>query len=146
MLKHKIVQLSVLLLSVFMMKAVVADAPWSLTQKSSAKQLIATLSCDKKPFLGNFQTCSLALSHITSSGHISNKILKNKSIIIGGGMPEHQHGLPTNPIIEWSDKDNIYYIQGLKFSMPGPWVLHFYINGLDKLNTEKDTVTFSFNI
>jgi hypothetical protein len=129
-----------------MMKAVVADAPWSITQESSAKQLIATLSCDKKPFVGNFQTCSLALSHITSSGNTANKTLKNIAITIGGGMPEHQHGLPTSPIIKWSDKDNIYHIQGLKFSMPGPWVLHFYMNGLDKLKIEKDTVTFNLTL
>ena len=146
MFKHKGLPILGLLLSLFIINTADADTPWSLTQASLGKQFSATLNCDKAPFVGGFQTCSLSLSHKTDSKETPTESIKNAKIVLGGGMPAHHHGLPTKPVVIWSNKSHAYQIQGLKFSMPGAWELHFYIDALDKLKTEKDTVTFKLAI
>jgi hypothetical protein len=60
-------------------------------------------------------------------------------ITIDGGMPQHGHGLPTEPAVTQELGDGRYLIGGMKFSMPGWWVVNFHIKGKDK----EDTVTFN---
>lgn len=42
---------------------------------------------------------------------------------IGGGMPEHAHGLPTSPQATAYLGEGRYRIEGVKFSMGGWWQL-----------------------
>lgn len=51
----------------------------------------------------------------------------NASFTIGGGMPEHAHGLPTSPEATAYLGDGRYRIEGMKFSMIGWWQLKFGI-------------------
>ncbi|GAA4115480.1 FixH family protein [Aminobacter aganoensis] len=51
----------------------------------------------------------------------------NASFTIGGGMPEHAHGLPTSPEATSYLGDGRYRIEGMKFSMTGWWQLKFGI-------------------
>lgn len=51
----------------------------------------------------------------------------NASFTIGGGMPEHAHGLPTSPEATAYLGDGRYRIEGMKFSMTGWWQLKFGI-------------------
>jgi hypothetical protein len=44
-------------------------------------------------------------------------------ISIGGGMPQHGHGLPTQPQSAGHIGDGRYRIEGVRFSMTGWWVL-----------------------
>jgi hypothetical protein len=54
-------------------------------------------------------------------------------------MPEHGHGLPTQPEVTKGMGDGDYIVQGIKFSMPGWWVITFKVKAQDM----DDTVTFN---
>jgi hypothetical protein len=45
----------------------------------------------------------------------------NASVSIQGGMPEHDHGLPTQPRVIEEIKPGTYLLQGVRFHMPGKW-------------------------
>lgn len=53
-------------------------------------------------------------------------------IDIDGDMPEHGHGLPTQPEVTQDIGDGTYLVEGMKFSMPGWWVIKFYMKTQDK--------------
>jgi hypothetical protein len=61
------------------------------------------------------------------------------TINVRGGMPEHGHGLPTQPRAVALDTPGEYRVEGLQFSMPGWWELSFYIAS----ERRDDTVTFN---
>ena len=48
-------------------------------------------------------------------------------IEVGGGMPQHGHGLPTQPRVTRALGDGRYLIEGMKFSMPGWWEIKLKI-------------------
>ena len=48
-------------------------------------------------------------------------------IIVGGGMPAHQHGLPTQPQVVEHLGDGRYIIDGVRFNMDGDWVFRITI-------------------
>ena len=45
-----------------------------------------------------------------------------------GGMPDHDHGLPTAPLVTATETPGEYLLQGLRFHMPGPWLMEFTIH------------------
>ncbi|MCI5106553.1 MAG: FixH family protein [Pseudomonadales bacterium] len=49
--------------------------------------------------------------------------LNGASIEVTGGMPDHDHGLPTAPLVSATAEDGIYLLQGMRFHMPGYWQL-----------------------
>lgn len=57
---------------------------------------------------------------------------------IGGGMPMHDHGLPTAPRVTEELGGGDYLLEGVKFQMPGHWTLSFDISG----GGIEDSVTF----
>ena len=63
-------------------------------------------------------------------------------IKVGGGMPIHNHGFPTQPEVTQQIKDGTYLIEGVKFSMRGPWVLFLDITS----NNKTDSVAFDINM
>ena len=56
-------------------------------------------------------------------------------ITVDGGMPEHDHGLPTVPQVRPGLNDCEYLIEGLRFHMAGLWELSFTIAVDDKTDT-----------
>lgn len=60
-------------------------------------------------------------------------------ITVDGGMPQHGHGLPTVPQVTKYLGDGLYQVEGLKFHMPGWWVVKFNI----VRNEMTDNVTFN---
>jgi hypothetical protein len=60
-------------------------------------------------------------------------------ISLDGDMPEHGHGLPTQPEVTDNLGNGEYLMEGLKFSMPGWWIMKFNIKSDDK----EDNVTFN---
>lgn len=54
--------------------------------------------------------------------------IDNANIILAGGMPEHNHGFPTEPTISVSDQPGVYLIEGMKFQMGGWWQMRFEIS------------------
>jgi hypothetical protein len=49
-------------------------------------------------------------------------------IEIGGGMPQHGHGLPTEPRVTAALGHGRYRVEGFKFTMSGWWQLKFTID------------------
>jgi hypothetical protein len=54
-------------------------------------------------------------------------------------MPEHGHGMPTQPEVTQELSGGEYLVEGMKFSMPGWWVMKFHIKTIDK----EDHATFN---
>ena len=54
---------------------------------------------------------------------------------IEGGMPQHDHGLPTAPRVTENLGDGRYRIQGLRFHMAGAWIIEFTIEANGKTDT-----------
>jgi hypothetical protein len=56
---------------------------------------------------------------------------------VDGGMPQHGHGLPTQPRVTRELADGMYQLDGMKFSMTGWWELKLDIQGprgIDKVS------------
>ncbi len=64
--------------------------------------------------------------HLTLTNLQGNPV-KGANVTVAGNMPEHGHGLPTKPAITRELTDGVYLVEGMKFSMPGWWILTFDI-------------------
>lgn len=60
-------------------------------------------------------------------------------ISVDGGMPQHGHGLPTQPRVTRELGDGRYLVEGMKFSMPGWWQIKLKVDGAEGA----DDVTFN---
>lgn len=64
--------------------------------------------------------------------------VENATIRVDGDMPQHGHGLPTRPQVTEYLGNGDYLVEGLRFQMPGRWVMDFTIEA----NGQSDTVRF----
>ena len=62
------------------------------------------------------------------------------TIVIEGGMPSHNHGLPTAPRVTESLGEGQYRVEGFKFQMPGHWTTTFKMTDEENVS---DSVTFN---
>ena len=60
-------------------------------------------------------------------------------VAVDGGMPQHGHGLPTQPQVTQSLGNGDYLVEGMKFQMGGWWVVDFTIDAAG----QRDTVRFN---
>ena len=65
--------------------------------------------------------------------------VENATITLDGDMPQHGHGLPTDPQVTESLGNGDYLVEGLKFQMGGWWVMDFVITA----EGQSDTVRFN---
>jgi len=68
--------------------------------------------------------------------------VENATITIDGGMPEHGHGLPTQPRVKQGERSGTYEIVGLRFSMGGWWEVKLAIESA----AGSDRVTFNLSL
>jgi hypothetical protein len=68
--------------------------------------------------------------------------VENAVIAVDGGMPEHGHGLPTQPRVTRSLGAGLYEIEGVRFSMGGWWELKLAIDS----PAGADRVTFNLSL
>ncbi len=71
----------------------------------------------------------------TSAG----KPLENAKILVDGLMPEHGHGLPTEPQVTNYLGNGDYTVEGMKFQMAGWWQVNFHVAA----DGQSDKVTFN---
>lgn len=120
--------------------AAAADASW---ETRSERGVVATLEPRSgKLEIGAFQEWVLSLR---STDDVP---VDQARIMIGGGMPEHGHGLPTSPAVTDFLGDGRYLIEGLKFSMAGRWIVAFAVDtpsGSDRLAFVLDIDSWSEN-
>ena len=83
------------------------------------------------------QVHSWTVTIADAAGHAVN----DARITVLGGMPAHAHGLPTTPQVQ-SLGGGRYLIEGLKFHMPGAWVVALRI----KAGALIDSVTFDLQL
>jgi hypothetical protein len=65
--------------------------------------------------------------------------VEQAEITVDGGMPQHGHGLPTQPQVTDNLGEGNFLVEGLKFQMPGWWEVTFHINA----NGKSDSITFN---
>ena len=53
--------------------------------------------------------------------------VREAKISVDGGMPLHDHGLPTRPRVTGETLPGRYRLEGLRFHMGGKWVLELTI-------------------
>lgn len=65
--------------------------------------------------------------------------LQDGQITVDGGMPQHGHGLPTQPKVTKYLGGGNYRVEGMKFNMTGWWVVNLHIAS----NGQSDTLQFN---
>ena len=65
----------------------------------------------------------------------ANKPVTDAVVSVSGGMPEHDHGLPTQPRVTEEIKPGTYLLQGVRFHMPGKWRMIISIETEANLST-----------
>jgi hypothetical protein len=54
--------------------------------------------------------------------------VEKAAITVDGGMPAHNHGLPTRPSVTKNMGDGNYLVEGMRFHMLGDWVINITID------------------
>ena len=77
--------------------------------------------------------------------HVENdngEIVNGAIVSVTGGMPEHNHGLPTDPRMTESLGDGDYLLEGMRFHMSGYWELTVTVDA----GGRRDTVVIPLTI
>lgn len=63
--------------------------------------------------------------------------VEHADVQVTGGMPAHNHGLPTSPKVTEYLGDGRYRVEGIRFHMNGLWEIRISVkrDGLDELVT-----------
>ena len=72
----------------------------------------------------------------------TGKPVNNAVVSLTGGMPEHNHGLPTNPRMTEALGDGDYVLEGMRFHMTGYWELTVTVEA----DGRRDTVLIPLTI
>lgn len=77
--------------------------------------------------------------HIVDS---NGETISNAQLVVSGGMPQHNHGLPTSPAVTAALEDGDYKLEGMRFHMRGYWEIRVSID----TGTERDEVTIALTL
>ena len=117
---------------VLLFTAVSANA-LELHLESQEGHYVGILSTPGSPPIGEIHAWKLSLTLPDGTAFLPG-ILQ-----IGGGMPGHGHGLPTEPTFTRLLDDGRFLLEGVMFNMTGSWELTVTVvgpDGLDLLSTE----------
>jgi hypothetical protein len=64
------------------------------------------------------------------------------TVAVDGGMPQHGHGLPTEPRVTRELGNGDYLVEGMKFNMGGWWVVKSRVNSA----VGADSLVFNLNL
>ena len=79
---------------------------------------------------------------VISVGNGAGAPLAGCQVSFDGSMPEHGHGLPTAPRVTRESRPGEYVVEGVRFSMPGHWMLLVRVAGCGP----PEEAAFAFNI
>lgn len=71
----------------------------------------------------------------------NGSLVTDATLTIRGGMPAHNHGLPTAPRVTETLGPGHYLLEGMKFQMGGAWEVQFQIEAAP--GTETLTLEFA---
>ncbi len=110
-----------------------ADLDYSLAHASDAGLYHVTLVPSVEPVpVGKMHAWTVAVTEADGDPI-------DATVSLDGGMPQHGHGLPTEPQVTGRDAEGRYIVGGMKFNMPGWWKLEVKIDGA----AGSDTATFN---
>lgn len=104
------------------------------TRKTDKGLFTVTIKPDMQPIAIN-QIHTWTLNVEGADG----KPVENAEIKVDGGMPQHGHGLPTEPKVTQYLGGGDYKVEGVKFQMTGWWEVKFNLTAAG----QTDTVTFN---
>jgi hypothetical protein len=110
------------------------DLDTSLSKASENGLFIVTVSSQLDPVLIN-EIHTWLVTVATPQG----EPVEEANLTLEHLMPQHGHGMPTEPGFTGYLGDGQYQLEGMKFNMPGWWMLDFTI----QTPTQVDTVTFN---
>jgi hypothetical protein len=116
------------------MSYVPADLDYSTTRPSAAGLYRVSYEPRRGPIAVN-QIHAWTIHVETADG----QPVEGATITVDGDMPQHGHGLPTEPQVTMDLGGGDYLVEGLKFHMPGWWVVDYTIN----VGGQSDTVRFN---
>jgi len=108
-----------------------------VTWKSKRGLFVATYDSELKPITIN-QLHSWVLQIEDANG----EAVTGAKIVADGGMPTHDHGLPTRPRVTAELGDGAYRLDGLRFHMRGDWEVTLTIDA----NGVSDTITVNLTL
>lgn len=117
------------------MNHIPADLDLARTRSSDQGLYLVAYQPEQEPIPVN-QLQSWVINLRDSEG----QTIDDAIITVDGDMPQHGHGLPTQPQITQSLGNGDYLLEGLKFQMGGWWVLDLTIEH----EGQQDTVRFNF--
>jgi len=112
-----------------------ADIDLSTTRLSYLKKYIVSVASNLDPVAIN-QMHSWQMLVKTADGGLVN----DAKVTLVGGMPMHQHGMPTAPRMTKKLGEGQYLVEGMKFSMAGWWEIKIKVDA----EPGPDNVTFNF--
>lgn len=116
------------------MNYVPADLDYSTTRPSAAGVYRVSYTPRRGPIAVN-QIHAWTIHVETADG----QPVEGATIAVDGDMPQHGHGLPTEPQVTMDLGGGDYLVEGLKFHMPGWWVVDYTITA----NGQTDAVRFN---
>jgi len=125
--------------------ALLVSLSWS--SYSLAQQELTTLTTARGYRLQIFsELLPLQINHIHSWELLltdaTGAVVSEPDIQVSGGMPDHDHGMPTLPRITRTLDNGRLLLQGVRFHMPGYWQLLFEI----KTDHGSDSAEFNFTL
>lgn len=114
-----------------------ADLDLATTQPSHGGKFTVSYKSDLDPVtINKLHTWTL---HVADP---AGKPLDNASVAIDGGMPQHNHGMPTQPIVTPLGGGD-YRAEGMKFQMPGWWTVTVTVTNTVGGAAQPDSATFN---
>ena len=104
------------------------------TRTTAAQHFTVSISPENPDFQRNTLHTWIALITAPDGTPVTDA-----SISIDGGMPQHGHGLPTNPQMTENLGEGRYRIEGVRFNMRGWWEFKLAITTPEA----SDTITFN---
>lgn len=111
-----------------------AETEFGLGPRLSAKGMFVAMLVPVEPLrVRKMQSMTVVITDT------SMHPIDNAQITIDGGMPQHRHGLPTQPRVTSNSGGGVYEIEGVRFNMGGWWEFRLSITTA----TGTDTITFN---
>ncbi len=99
------------------------DHPYQVT----GTYFVASLQPALQPLVINqIHRWRLQLTRLDGSPVVADRLQVN------GGMPAHDHGLPTGPVAQFTGEPGRYTLYGMKFHMQGDWQIYLHIEADDR--------------
>lgn len=114
-----------------------ANVDVATTQPSHGGKFTVSYTSDLDPVtINKLHTWTL---HVADS---AGQPVDNATVAIDGGMPEHNHGMPTQPIVTPLGSGD-YRAEGMKFQMPGWWTVTVTVTNTVGGAAQPDSATFN---